>query len=177
MSNMPNGYSARQGKQMADKNRTRGSDEHKHDKMTQAIMAYFHGLKNVSLLRHKRIVFDRTSGKLLLVSNDESNAGQTDRDKYIVNLPDFLGTIEGLQYVVELDGKTHGICDCEESESKQTKRRNDNYEKAGLRSIIINEQLCDEFGVKYEDYFTLRLFEEAMKARAHKRNMENGSSL
>lgn len=164
-------FSKNQGRQFANKKRDRGSDAHKHDKISNELVMWFHSLGNVSLIRHKMLVFDRTSGRLLHITDDESARDHSDKDKYVINLPDFLGTIEGEQYIGELDGKNHGVCDCEDNESKQTRRRNGNYARASMidKCIIVNEDLCNEFKIKYEDYFIMRVFEEAMKVRAKKR--------
>jgi hypothetical protein len=63
--------------------------------------------------------------------------------------PDLLMKIGEFTIPIELDGSIHGYGD-EVSESEQTKQRNDDYKS--FYTIIINEAMCEERGISYQEY-------------------------
>ena len=93
----------------------------------------------------------------------------TFQDKHIAGRnPDLLIKYDNQNIVIELDGPIHGYGD-ESSESKQTKSRNEDYEKQSILIITINEEWCKMYNYKFDEVAHIGLFIMEQIARARMR--------
>ncbi len=117
----------------ANKRRSRNSDAHKIDEIQTHLT-----LQHIPSIREKEL-YDKRFGT-----------------RNHIRVPDLTIDYKGKLILIELDGPVHGSL---EFQTEKTKRRNADYNRAGIIYILLNEEQCKADNMDLADLASYRVRE------------------